>query len=127
MMNILTPYHVSRAREAFRHAWRFFHDNAGYCTPPGKAQCALNFAHAERESKSKGFTFDWMMDEIGCLGCDCGGKDCACATGEPHETLCCLCRNEHGKVVASLGAICGATSEYKRVVEAELALEALGG
>lgn len=34
-------------RPSFRKAWRFFHENAGWATPPGHAACAKLLAEAE--------------------------------------------------------------------------------
>lgn len=122
---LFTPPHVLKARNAFRADWRFFLENAGYATPPGRAKCALDLAHAERQARNQGYTFEWEYDCDGCSGCDCGNKACKCASGEEHETLACVCRTAFGKVAASLCGICEPSKEYRRVVEAELALEAL--
>ena len=103
----------------------FFQTHAGYCTPPGRMACARNLAQAEQDADLYGFSFEWSEDECGCSGCECGSKQCDCHTGRQHETLCCVCRDNKGAVVASLGGICSPDRNYRRVVEAELALEAL--
>ena len=105
---------------------RFFADNAGYASPPGRMRCAKALAEAEVMAWELGWKYEWEWDEAGCSGCDCGSKRCACSTGEEHETLCCILRGDGGEVLASLGGICGATRSYQRVVEAELAQEARG-
>ena len=87
--------------------------------------CAKALAEAELAAEANGWECEWQDDDAGCSGCDCGSKDCACSAGTPHETLGCVLRDEHGKALASLWGICGATDSYRRVVEAELASEAL--
>jgi len=108
--------------DRLRRAWRFFHENAGWSVPPGKAACALSLAKAEAEASAKGWQCEWSPDE--CIGCDCGSENCPCCTGEPHEVERCTLTDESGEFLACLGGICGATHEYRRVVEAELAVEA---
>lgn len=106
-------------------AYLFFKENAGYATPPGKSQCALNLARAEDYARDKEWEYTWEWDESGCIGCDCGSKTCDCSTGAEHETLGCVLKDADGYVLGSLWGICGATREYKRVVQAELASEAM--
>lgn len=106
-----------------RRAFRFFLNKAGYCTPPGRAACALSLARAEAIAEERGWTAEWFHDEDGDLGdhdfwCR---KDC----GKSHEIKVCLLRDEDGKVLASLCGIIDADRDYRRVVEAELADEAL--
>jgi len=119
-------------------AYLFFRRNAGYSYNPktqtkaaGHAACARRLAKAERDARALGYTFSWAHDEDGCIGCDCGSKECACSTGEPHETLICEMWNNgddshEPRAVQSLGCICKPSHEYRRVIEAELALEELG-
>ena len=95
-------------------------EHAGYSTLPGRAKCALNLARAEQDGKAAGLTFEWSADPDGCSMCQCCSKE-KCGDVVVEE---CLCRNEAGDVVASLCGICGADNNYRRVVEAELALEA---
>ena len=80
-------------------------------------------AKAERDARALGYTFEWTDDIDGCIGCDCDSPDCACSTGESHECLVCLMRDSHGICCQSLGSICEPSREYRRVIEAELALE----
>jgi hypothetical protein len=37
--------------------WRFFLENAGYATPPGRAVCALELARAEQWAEQEGIEF----------------------------------------------------------------------
>ena len=113
-------------------AYLFFLRNAGTSYKPatqtkrqGQSEGARMLAKAERDAAALGFTFDWDYDQEGCIGCACGSPDCKCSTGEDHECLSCICRNADGEAVASLGSICEPSREYRRVIEAELALEAM--
>lgn len=112
---------------------QFFYDNSGFSYDPkvetqeqGRERCAREMAEAERKSAENGWEYRWEQDDAGCIGCDCGAEDCACSSGEPHETLGCVLTDEGGEVLASLWGICGADAKYRRVIRAELALEALG-
>jgi len=113
---------------------QFFYRNAGYCVKPGETRQqgrwrgARELAKAEQHARERGWTYVWEADPDGCSGCDCGSDDCACSTGEEHETLACVLYSGQPPfrvALASLSGICGATPEYGRVVEAELALEAM--
>lgn len=113
-------------------ATNFFFHNAGFAYDPktetklqGRWRCARELAAAEARANVEGITFRWAYDAEPCNGCDCGSDDCACATGAEHETLGCIAETEQHKHLASLWGICGATNAYRRVVEAELAAEAL--
>jgi hypothetical protein len=111
-------------------AYLFFLKHAGYSYDPktetpraGRSRCARQLAKAERDAAALGYYFDWNEDD--CIGCDCDNPECPCATGEIHESLCCIVRDENGKGLGSLGSICSSTREYRRLVEAKLASEAL--
>jgi hypothetical protein len=111
---------------------RFFFDNAGYSYDPrtetrkqGRLRCARALALAEETAAERNWEFLWDADQDGCIGCDCGAEDCKCCTGEPHEILCCALKDADGKILASMGGICEPTRDYGRIVEAELASEAL--
>lgn len=108
----------------------FFMEHAGYGYDPktetpelGKLRGARALADAERAARKQGFYWVWLRDWEECSGCDCG--ECPCATKEPHETLGCILKNEFGEILASLWSICEPSREYRRVIEAELALEVL--
>lgn len=113
-------------------AVRFFFSHAGYSYDPktetkvqGRWKCARALATAEKHAKTYGITFEWPYDDTPCIGCECGSNECPCFTQEPHETLGCIARGPDGEQLASLWGICGATTEYTRVVQAELAQEAI--
>lgn len=110
--------------DTMRKRWRFFLDNAGHATPPGRVKCAMDLARAEEwgeEMQSRDMVViewlhdgdaedDWMTDhdrrqpwyEDGALGC-------AITDGKGNRV--------------SLWGIWGATQDYQRVVEAELLAE----
>lgn len=109
---------------------QFFYDHAGYSYDPktetseqGRERGAVALAAAETWALDNGYYFDWIEDQNGCSGCGCGSDDCACATGAAHETLGCIMRSDTDSHLQSLWSICGADAAYRRVVEADLALE----
>jgi hypothetical protein len=119
-------------RKGSDSAVQFFYEHAGYSYDPktetpdkGRLRGAQALAQAEEYAAAKDWGYSWDYDRAGCIGCDCDSADCACSTGEPHETLVCFLRTYDGEVLEALGGICGATPEYSRVVEAELALQAM--
>jgi hypothetical protein len=92
-----------------RAAFRFFLENAGYCTPPGRAACALSLAKAEETAEARGWACDWAWDDDGDLGdheywCK---KDCR----KEHQVEFCLLRDENGLVIGSLSGIIDARDE----------------
>ncbi len=105
-----------------QQAYLFFLRNAGYSYDPktetkqaGRSRCARQLAKAERDAAALGFTFEWQEDDI-----------FASHGHDEHPNTCEVCFCLDGdKVLASLGCIDDATREYRRVIEAELALEAL--
>lgn len=108
----------------------FFFEHAGWSYTPGKEtakqgrwRCARALATAEREGSKAGFSFEWEYD--GMTSADWTDAKPAWATWE------CVCRNVNGKTRATL---CGVDfgrggqpwdNPCRRVVEAELASEAL--
>jgi hypothetical protein len=114
----------TRRALALKQATAFFYEHAGYSYDPktetpeqGKKRCAVALARAERDAASAGIRFTWEYDPDGCIGC-------GCATGAEHTVETCFAVKD-GECVASLGSICEATDTYRRVIEAELAYEAL--
>lgn len=109
-------------------AIRFFWHHAGTSYRPGvetvdegRHRGAVALARAEQWADENGVVFEWAPDwdvvdhaaEYDCY--DEGGPE-SCET--------CTALDENGDVLASLGCIDDATDEYRRVVQAELALEA---
>lgn len=110
----------------------FFYENAGFSYHPatetedeGKRRCAQEMADAEREAKERDLRFTWEIDPC-TTSADWSDKKpayeqwiCLCSDGQFGETLACcggidLGRNGHPD-----------TSDYTRVMQAELALEAI--
>jgi hypothetical protein len=102
-----------------RAAWNFFRANAGYATPPGPAACALELAKAERHARTQDWRFAWFPDEDCVHPNEPGPCEVAVLYGEANND------EEPRPVLASMGCIHEATNAYRRVVEAELAAEAM--
>ncbi|MBK6942645.1 MAG: hypothetical protein IPH13_20910 [Planctomycetes bacterium] len=102
-----------------RRAYRFFHEHAGYCVGR-RAKGALDLARAERNAANMGYTFSEEAD----FDADLSFMD-AKEREQEHECIGMVCRDADGNVLASLWGIVDADANYRRVVRAELALEAL--
>lgn len=113
--------------------YRFFHRHAGVSWNPaiesqaqGCANGARKLAAAERQARDAGFSFGWEVDPDVDSSEHLGKQ-----RGGPYALWQCTCRNADGAIIASLGAIdFGRDGEpweypYHRVIEAELAAEAL--
>ena len=99
-------------------AERFFYDNAGYVVGK-RRECAEALAHAEAVAAAEGWEVQWEFDP----------EPYSTVQGEnepdPKEVLCAVLLDAAGNVLASLGGIADPSRAYGRVVEAELASEAL--
>jgi hypothetical protein len=108
---------------------QFFYANAGFSYDPktetkaqGKMRCARLLANAEKQAARLGFSAEWMHDTV---------TSAEFNDNSNYALWYCLLRDGSGKVVESLGGVDfgdGGTpwgNSYRRVVEAELALEAL--
>lgn len=137
----------TRAEAAERAAVAFFYEHAGYSYMPGKEfalraerlRGARALAAAERDARALGYRVGWENDPDGCGGCDCGSRRCACSTGADHrvewayvvllhmggESSTCPAEEHEHATGVSLGGICEATPQYRRVIEAELFQEVL--
>jgi hypothetical protein len=116
---------------AMRKRIRFFADNAGYCTPPGRMVCAKHLADAEAFAEEIGLTCEWEYEN----------EDWMSFAGDPEEEyrenfasgkwvcMYAVVRGDNREVLASLGGIVighsRADDNYRRVVEAELFQEAI--
>ena len=89
----------------------------------GYARQARELARTERDARALGYTFEWQDDWS--IGDHSKEFDCYEAGG-PETCESCIMRDSDGKFVQSLSCIDDATREYRRVIEAELALEHLG-
>ncbi len=109
-------------------AYHFFLKHGGSSYTPatetrrqGRIRSAKTYAQAEQDARRFGLTFAWAED---------WEADDSWMTPEdrrenPLPAESCVCRDPSGHVRAGLHGIFGATPEYRRVIEAELALEAL--
>lgn len=104
-------------------AFKFFREHAGYGYDPttetpeqGRDRGARKLAAAERYAFENEWTHEWRIDESGC-NCD---TDTPC-----EKTSVCVLYDTNANIIASLSGICDPTAEYRRVIEAELAMEAM--
>jgi hypothetical protein len=108
-------------------AEEFFYENAGFSYSPetetedeGRRRCARDLAAAEAWARTAGIEFEWADDwEVD------HRKEYDCyEDGGPESCEACVARLDD-EIVASLGCIDDASSEYRRVTEAQLALEVM--
>lgn len=112
-------------------AVRFFYHHAGYGYDPktetkeqGKRRGARALARAEQAARERGWSVTWEDDAD---ADPCWNED-ACDKGHmphSHECLQATLYDADGDMLASLGGIYEPSRDYTRVVEAELASEAL--
>lgn len=104
-----------------RKAFRFFLANAGGIVGHN-AETAIALARAEAYARDHDWTVVWEDDDP-CDGCCC----CDGTHGTEHQSCewAALYLPGEKYPAASLGRITDATREYRRVIEAELASEAL--
>jgi hypothetical protein len=119
----------AKARKQLTADQFFFYQNAGYAydtkteTPEqGHIRCAKDLAEAEAIGQRMGYVFEWEFDQ---------GPDLSWMSDEEreqdHEVLCCrIVDPEDAR--HSLASLCGITDpdrNYGRIIEAELAAEAI--
>lgn len=122
------------------NAYQFFYKHAGYAYDPktetrqqGRANCAKALAAAELTARNNSYSFQWEIDPYSTSADwkepdEDGGKRRA-----PWQVWSCFMRDQNGEIVQSLHAIDFGRDgspfgdPYRRVVEAELALEQCGG
>lgn len=114
----------------------FFYEHGGYSRTQGETEeqgrrrSAKESQIAEEYAREQGWYFEWD-DDSDCIGCECGQSDCPCfvsggrVTEDHQPQYCALYSEPGGDVLASLSGICGADANYRRVVQAELAWEAM--
>jgi hypothetical protein len=111
-----------------RSDFRFFHANMGGIVGQ-RAIGAASLARAEAYAEAMGWTCEWQWDD--CSAYDhCADWGCECCKNEhttqiDHQHEVCLLRNADGEVLAVLGGIIDADRDYRRLIEAELASEAM--
>lgn len=110
-------------------AEQFFYDHAGYSYDPatetpdeGRRRTAADLARAEAWAKAQGHTYewgpDWQVDHVREYPDAYDAEPDTCEYVTLSDLL-------DGNVLAALGCVDDATPEYRRVVEAELAWEAM--
>lgn len=111
---------------------RFFYDHAGYSYDPktetaqqGRIRCALSLAEAEDAAQRLDWRYEWTNDWGVGSHREYFGKDSAYADREPDTCEFCQLFDADGEVLETLGCVDDASTEYRRVIEAELASEAL--
>jgi len=120
---------AERKSAALREAWRFFHDAAGGIVGE-RAVTAMSLARAEARAAELGISFYWFNDpepDVSWMDADQLAEwragdvrmEAARAVLDTDDA------DDYGSTLASLYGIHGADDEYRRVVNAELALEAL--
>lgn len=108
-------------------AFRFFGAHAGGIVGEC-AKSALALARAEAYAQSQGWTCEWKWDDYR----DNGPRDWGWSAADiarwdrsEHECLACILTDAEGRHRASLWGIWDPDRRCRRVVEAELALEAM--
>jgi hypothetical protein len=124
---------LARARKSLTPTQLFFFENAGYSYDPktetpeqGRRRCAVSMAADEEYVtnliNSTGWHYEWTYDQ---------DIDDSWMTDEErakdHTWECCTLFDGDDNVMASCGGIVDADHNYRRVMEAELAGEALIG
>ena len=106
-------------------AYQFFRTHAGGIIG-NNAATALALAKAERYANMHDLKFEWSDDWSVGSHREFYGKGSCYEDHEPSTCESCVLWNAaHTKVLASLSCIDDASAEYRRVIEAELALEAM--
>jgi hypothetical protein len=119
----------AKARKQLTTDQFFFYQNAGYSYDPktetaeqGRLRCAVELAEAEAIGQRLGYVFEWDRDECPDLSWMSDEE-----REQENEVLCCRI-SDPDNTRYSLASLCGITDpdrNYRRVVEAELASEAI--
>jgi hypothetical protein len=117
---------LSHARKQLSPDELFFFENAGWSYDPkkesaqvGRMSCARDLAKAEKIAEQLGWEVEWEWDndiDDSWMSPEEQAKD--------HEWLCARLMDGN-TVLEALGGIVDADANYRRVIEAELAAEAL--
>lgn len=116
-------------RAALTPAEQFFYDHAGFSYDPktetrkqGRVRCAKELAESESIAARLGYEFEWDWDQDPDLSWMSDEE-----RAQEHEVLCCRIIDPTDRKY-SLASLCGITdpdTNYRRVIEAELASEAI--
>lgn len=115
--------------KAMKEAIKFFAEHAGYATPPGRMACAKALAKAEAQAELMNLRVEWESD----YDADDSWMDAKqrkdFEDGKLIPMVCRMFNADKSQVLAALGGIFLYENEdagtYQRVVEAELAQEAI--
>lgn len=111
--------------DARRRATRFFADNAGGVVGQA-ALTGYRLALAEELAERCGWTVEWEIDtDVDTSWCEECESDSEHRAEHVADTYCATLLDAEGKSIHSTGGIDRPTSAYRRVVEAELAADAL--
>lgn len=121
MSRIFRVVDLTPARDFFLANIGTTYDPAKETPEVGTARVALMLAVAEQQAKEWGWSVEWSPDWTDSPH---DHKYDSCTTEPETCEMAVLC-DESGSVLASLGCIDDATDDYRRVVAAELALEAM--
>lgn len=113
-------YELINTKLDLQKRFKFFFKHSGWATPPGKAACALSSAKAEIAAEERNWTYDWSHDEDP----DRSWEEDAGYQG-PGEYFICQLLDGEGDTLEVLGGIVDPDDNYRRVIAAELAGEAL--
>jgi hypothetical protein len=125
--------------------YRFFRAHAGGWVGHN-AQGALALVHAERAAEILGWAYGWFGDDDADLGDHAiwcpderreqagyqrDGSNCprfnpSFLVAHAHYAYVCILKDARGEVLESLGGVIDPDDAYRRVIEAELASEAIG-
>jgi hypothetical protein len=118
----------AKVRKSLTPDQLFFYENAGYSykepetAEQGRIRCAIELAQAEEYARGLGWEFEWEHDQSPDLSFMSDEE-----RSQEHEVLCCRIPDPSNPKY-SLASLCGivdADRNYRRVIEAELASEAL--
>ena len=119
----------AKARKQLSAHQFFFYQNAGYSydaktetAEQGRIRCAKDLAEAETVAQRLCYVFEWGFDECPDLSWMSDEE-----REQEHEVLCCRIVDPENPRY-SLASLCGITdpdSRYRRLIEAELAAEAI--
>jgi hypothetical protein len=119
----------AKARKQLTPDQFFFYQNAGYSHDPkaetpeqGRLRCARELAEAEAVAQRLEYAFEWEFDQDADLSWMSDEE-----REQEHEVLCCRIVDPEN-TRHSLASLCGITDadrNYRRVIEAELAAEAI--
>lgn len=109
----------------YNHAGWSYYKSGGEAPEDGHWRSARMLAAAEAWGKEVGLEFTWYDDwSLGMSHRQFYGEGGAYEEGEPTSCEVCIAELD-GELLASLGCIDDADADYRRVIEAELADEAL--